>query len=145
MPRLRVRRAETKEALVMRSKDSLLRLHRFKYEDRRRQVAEMEVMISEFLRKQDELEAHIRMEENRNGVTDPSHFNYSTSAKASRIRRDNLLRSIGELKDQLEAAKAALEEEAAELRKVEMLAEKEAEARVEVAPPANQPQASCIR
>jgi flagellar FliJ protein len=129
----------------MRSKDNLLRLHRFRYEDRRRQVAEIEVMISEFLRKQDELDAHIRMEESRNGVTDPSHFNYSTSAKASRARRDNLLRSIGELKDQLDAAKTALEEEAAELRKIELLAEKEADARLDVAPAAGQPQVTCIR
>jgi flagellar protein FliJ len=129
----------------MRSKDNLLRLHRFRYEDRRRQVAEIEVMISEFLRKQDELDAHIRMEESRNGVTDPSHFNYSTSAKASRARRDNLLRSIGELKDQLDAAKTALEEEAAELRKIELLAEKEADARLDVVPAAGQPQVTCIR
>jgi flagellar protein FliJ len=129
----------------MRSKDNLLRLHRFRYEDRRRQVAEIEVMISEFLKKQDELDAHIRMEESRNGVTDPTHFNYSTSAKASRARRDNLLRSIGELKDQLDAAKTALEEEAAELRKIELLAEKEADARLEAAPAAAQSQVTFIR
>ncbi|HEY7749320.1 MAG TPA: flagellar export protein FliJ [Aestuariivirgaceae bacterium] len=116
----------------MRSKDNLLRLHRFKLEERRRQVAEIEQMIAEFLRKQDELEAHIRMEENRNGVSDPAHFNYSTSAKASRLRRDNLLRSIGELKDQLDSAKTLLAEEESELRKIELLAEKEGEARAEV-------------
>jgi flagellar protein FliJ len=129
----------------MRSKDNLLRLHRFRYEDRRRQVAEIEVMISEFLKKQDELDAHIRMEESRNGVTDPAHFNYSTSAKASRARRDNLLRSIGELKDQLDAAKTALEEEAADLRKIELLAEKEADARIEPAPAPGHSQVTFIR
>ena len=129
----------------MRSKDNLLRLHRFRHDDRRRQVAEIEVMITEFLKKQDELDAHIRMEESRNGVTDPTHFNYSTSAKASRARRDNLLRSIGELKDQLDAAKTALEEEAAELRKIELLAEKEADARLEAAPAVGQAQVTFIR
>ena len=129
----------------MRSKDNLLRLHRFRYDDRRRQVAEIEVMISEFLKKQDELDAHIRMEESRNGVTDPTHFNYSTSAKASRARRDNLLRSIGELRDQLDAAKTALEEEAAELRKIELLAEKEADARLEATPAAGQAQVTFSR
>ena len=129
----------------MRSKDNLLRLHRFRHDDRRRQVAEIEVMISEFLKKQDELDAHIRMEESRNGVTDPTHFNYSTSAKASRARRDNLLRSIGELRDQLDAAKTALEEEAAELRKIELLAEKEADARLEATPAAGQAQVTFSR
>jgi flagellar export protein FliJ len=121
----------------MRSKDTMLRLHRFKHEAKRRQVDDIETMISEFLKKQDELEAHIRMEESRNGVTDPSHFNYSTAAKAARIRRDNLLRSVGELKDQLDNARSALREEESELRKVELLAEKEADARPEVQPPAS--------
>jgi flagellar export protein FliJ len=128
----------------MRSRENLLRLHRFKLEERRRQVTEIELMIAEFLRKQDELEAHIRMEEGRNGVSDPSHYNYSTAAKASRTRRDNLLRSIGELKDQLDAVKTALAEEEAELRKIELLAEKEGEARVEVTSP-QQAQMTYIR
>jgi flagellar FliJ protein len=129
----------------MRSKENVLRLHRFKHEERRRQVTEIELMITEFLRKQDELDAHIRMEESRNGVSDPSHYNYSTAAKASRARRDNLLRSIGELRDQLEAAKAALAEEEAELRKIELLAEKGGDARVEVATGGDQPQMTYVR
>jgi flagellar export protein FliJ len=129
----------------MRSRDNLLRFHRFKHEERRRQVAEIEMMIGEFLKKQDDLEAHIRMEENRSGVSDPSHFSYSTAAKASRVRRDNLLLSIGELKDQLETAKTALADEEAELRKIELLAEKEGEARLEVSPAAGQPQMTYIR
>jgi hypothetical protein len=85
------------------------------------------------------------MEESRNGICDPSHYNYSTAAKASRVRRDNLLLSIGELKDQLEAAKAALTDEEAELRKIELLAEKEGDARVELAPTNNPQHATYIR
>lgn len=129
----------------MRSRDNMLRLHRFKHEERRRQVADIEMMIADLLKKQDELEAHIRMEESRNGISDPSHYNYSTSAKASRVRRDNLLLSIGELKDQLDAAKSALADEEAELRKIELLAEKEGEARVEVAPTEDAQQVNYIR
>jgi flagellar FliJ protein len=129
----------------MRSRDNMLRLHRFKHDERRRQVAEIEMMIADLLKKQDELEAHIRMEESRNGVSDPAHYNYSTAAKASRVRRDNLLLSIGELKDQLDAAKSALADEEAELRKIELLAEKEGEARVEVAASENAQQVNYIR
>lgn len=129
----------------MRSRDNMLRLHRFKHEERRRQVAEIEMMIADLLKKQDELEAHIRMEESRNGVSDPAHYNYSTAAKASRVRRDNLLLSIGELKDQLDAAKSALADEEAELRKIELLAEKEGDARVEVAAGENPQHVNYIR
>lgn len=114
----------------MRSRDSALRLHRFKTEEKRRQVADIESMIAEFMRKYDDLDQQIKVEEQRTGVTDPNHFNYSMAAKAVRGRRDNLLKSINELKEQLGGAKADLAAEEAELRKVELLVEKEGTATV---------------
>jgi flagellar export protein FliJ len=109
----------------MRSRETLLRLHRFRTEEKRRQVADMEFMIQDFTRKYEDLDAQVKFEESRNGVSDPSHFNYSLSAKATRGRRDNVMRSIAELRDQLAEAQEALAVEEQELRRVEMLAEKE--------------------
>lgn len=109
----------------MRSRETLLRLHRFRTEEKRRQVADIDGMIQDFMRKYDDLDAQVKFEESRNGVTDPNHFNYSMTAKAARGRRDNLMRSIAELKDQLADAQAALGEEEQELRRAEMLLEKE--------------------
>lgn len=109
----------------MRSRETLLRLHRFRTEDKRRQVADIDAMIQDFMRKYDDLDAQVKFEESRNGVSDPGHFNYSLSAKAARGRRDNLMRSIAELRDQLADAQAALTEEEQELRRAEMLAVKE--------------------
>lgn len=117
----------------MRSRETLLRLHRFRTEEKRRQAADIEAMIADFMRKYDDLDAAVAMEEARTGVTDPAHYNYSMAAKASRGRRDNLLKSISELKDQLSDAQDALAAEEADLRKVELLAEKEADARNAVA------------
>lgn len=108
----------------MRSKDTLLRLQRFRCDERRRQVVEIETMIAEFQRKHDDLDQQVKLEESRNGVCDPNHFNYSLTAKAIRTRRDNLMKSIADLRQQLHEAKAALEEAQAELHKAEMLAEK---------------------
>ncbi len=110
---------------MMRSRDSLLRLHRFRVDDIRRQVEEMGMMIQDLMRKHDELDQHVKFEEGRNGISDPNNVNYSMAAKAVRGRRDNILKSVGDLKDQHEAMVARLEEESAELRKVELLAEKE--------------------
>lgn len=110
----------------MRSRETLLRLHRFRTEEKRRQVADIEFMIQDFTRKFDDLDAQVKFEESRTGVADPSHFNYSLSAKSARARRDNLLRSIGELRDQLNEAQMMLAHEEQELRRAEMLAEKEA-------------------
>ncbi len=109
----------------MRSKSTLIRLHRFRFEEKRRQAAEISAMIADFRRKQDDLEYQIKVEEERTGVSDPEHFNYSMTAKSIRGRRDNLLRSIGDLEVQLAAAEEAVSEEEAELRKVELLVEKE--------------------
>lgn len=109
----------------MRSRDTLLRLHRFRTAEKRRQVADLEGMIQDFMRKYDDLDAQVKFEESRNGVSDPTHFNYSMAAKAARSRRDNVMKSVGELRDQLGEAKTAMAEAEAELRRAEMLAEKE--------------------
>jgi flagellar protein FliJ len=107
------------------SRETLLRLHRFRTEEKRRQVTDIEAMIVDLMRKYDDLDAQMKIEEQRTGVNDPNHFNYSMAAKSTRARRDNLLKTIGDLKDQQSAAKTLLQEEEAELRKLELLAEKD--------------------
>ena len=109
----------------MRSRETLLRLHRFRTEEKRRQVADIEFMIQDFTKKFDDLDGQVKFEESRTGVSDPSHFNYSLTAKSARARRDNLMRSIAELRDQLNEAQLHLANEEQELRRAEMLAEKE--------------------
>lgn len=111
----------------MRSRDSLLRLNRFRVEDCRRQVADMDMMIGDLMRKHDELDAHVKFEEQRTGVADPNNVNYSMAAKAVRSRRDNMLRSVAELRDQREAAAERLKEAEGDLRKVELLVEKDSQ------------------
>ena len=111
----------------MRSKTTLLKLHRFRFLDHRRQVSEIESMIAEFQRKQDELDQQVQIEEARTGVCDPNHFNYSLTAKAIRNRRDNLIKSIADLQQQRQEAKARLEESESELHKAETLAGKSGE------------------
>ena len=109
----------------MRSRDSLLRLHRFRTDDVRRQVADMDMMIQDLMRKHDDLDQHVKMEEGRNGISDPNNVNYSMAAKSVGGRRDNILRTVAELRDQHEAMIAKLKDEESELRKVELLVEKE--------------------
>lgn len=109
----------------MRSRESLLRLNRFRVEDARRQVADMDLMIQDLMRKHDDLDAHVKFEENRTGVTDPNNVNYSMAAKSVRARRDNILKTVAELRDQQEAGVERLKEAEADLRKIELLVEKE--------------------
>ena len=93
----------------MKSRDSLVRLKRFQAEEKRRRVAQIEAMIAEFSRMASDLDREIAAEEQKSGITDLAHFAYSTYARAARGRRDNLSQSTGELRQQLDDARAAHE------------------------------------
>jgi flagellar export protein FliJ len=118
----------------MKSRDTLLRLKRFAVDEKRRRVTQIEAMIAEFERMATDLDNEIAREEKRAGQSDPAHFAYPTYAKAARARRDNLLNSAGELRDQLEEARAALEAAFEDLKKVEILEDRtKAQERAEAA------------
>lgn len=105
----------------MKSRETLVRLKKFQVDEKRRKVAQIETMIAEFERMSGDLEREIRIEQDRAGIHDPSHFAYPTYAKAAIGRRENLKRSIDELRIQLEEAKSALGEAFDDLKKVELL------------------------
>ena len=105
----------------MKSRDTLVRLKKFQLDEKRRKVAQIETMIGEFDRMAGELEREIRLEQDRAGIHDPAHFAYPTYAKAAIARRENLKRSVDELRIQLEDAKSALGEAFDDLKKVELL------------------------
>jgi flagellar export protein FliJ len=109
----------------MKSRETLIRLKKFQVDEKRRKVAQIEAMIAEFERIATELDREIKVEQDRAGIHDPAHFAYPTYAKAAIVRRENLKRSAGELKTQLDDAQAALGEAFEELKKVEMLDERD--------------------
>jgi flagellar export protein FliJ len=109
----------------MKSRETLIRLKKFQVDEKRRKVAQIEAMIAEFDRMVGDLDREIKTEQDRAGINDPSHFAYPTYAKAAITRRDNLLRSAGELKAQLDEAQAMLGEAFEELKKVEMLEQRD--------------------
>ncbi|HEY6833793.1 MAG TPA: flagellar export protein FliJ [Pseudolabrys sp.] len=109
----------------MKSRETLIRLKKFQVDERRRKVAQIETMIAEFDRIATELDREIKIEQDRAGIHDPGHFAYPTYAKAAMTRKENLKRSTDELRVQLDDAKAALGEAFEELKKVEMLDERD--------------------
>ena len=108
----------------MKSRDSLIRLKRFQVDEKRRQVSQIETMMAEFQRNIDELDEQIRVEQERSGISDPTHYAYPTFAKAAMTRRENLKASMDGLKSQLEDAQADLGEAFEELKKIELLEER---------------------
>ena len=105
----------------MKSRETLIRLKKFQVDEKRRKVAQIETMMAEFDRIASELDREIKLEQDRAGIHDPAHFAYPTYAKAAMGRRENLKRSSDDLRAQLDDAKAMLGEAFEELKKVEML------------------------
>lgn len=113
------------ELETMKSRDSLIRLKRFQVDEKRRRVAQIEMMIADFNRMASDLDREIALEEQKSGISDPSHFAYSTYARAATQRRDNLRRSGQELQGQLDEAKANLGVAFEELKRAEILDDRE--------------------
>lgn len=88
----------------MKSRESALRLKRFEAQEKARKVLGLEQMIRDFETMAIDLERQVQAEEDRTGIKDIGHFNYSTFAKAASQRRDKLRASIEDLRVQLDAA-----------------------------------------
>jgi len=111
----------------MKSRDALIRLRRFEVEEKRRKVAEIESMIGDFNHMASDLDRQIAIEQERAGVSDVNHYAYPTFAKAAIQRRDNLATSAANLAAKLAAARGDLDEACQELKKIELLEERDAE------------------
>jgi flagellar export protein FliJ len=109
----------------MKSRETLIRLKKFQVDEKRRKVSQIEGMIAEFDRMAADLDREILVEQDRAGIHDPAHFAYPTYAKAAIGRRDNLKRSADDLKSQLDEARTALAEAFEDLKKVELLDERD--------------------
>jgi hypothetical protein len=69
-------------------------------------LAQIEAMIADFDGMAATLENEIEAEETRTGIRDLAHIAYSILAKATIVRRDNLRRTVTDLKDELTVAMA---------------------------------------
>jgi flagellar export protein FliJ len=105
----------------MRNRESLIRLHRFQVDEKRRKVAELENMLEEFHARERELEAQVIAEQKKAGISDVAHFAYPMFAKSVIRRRQNILHSIEDIGRQLDAAKEELATAFRELKKYEIL------------------------
>ena len=109
----------------MKSRESLIRIHRFQVDEKRRRVVQIETMMADFNNKAADLERQIETEQQKAGIDDITHYAYPTFAKAAIARRDNIKASIIELEGQLEEAKDELSNAFSELKRLELLAERE--------------------
>lgn len=113
----------------MKSRDALVRAGSFALTEKRRKLTDIEGMIAEFRRMAADLEQQIEAEHMRTGVREPSHFAYSSFAKAARKRCDNLMVTVADLEAKREAAQAEVLVSDAELKRLQMAGERAGEDR----------------
>jgi flagellar FliJ protein len=101
------------------AKEALLRQKRFEAAEQARKVALIEATITSFERMGANLAFEIAAEEERTRIRDPNHVAYSTLAKATALRRRNLLISTADLKSKLDAARRELDDASIRLRAAE--------------------------
>ncbi len=111
----------------MKSRDAVIRLKRFEVDEKRRKVEDIEAMIGELNTMATDLDRQIAIEQERAGVSDVNHYAYPTFAKAAIQRRDNLANSVSGLEAKLAAARGDLDEALEEMKKIELLQERDAE------------------
>jgi flagellar protein FliJ len=111
----------------MKSRDAVIRLKRFEVEEKRRKVADIEAMIGDFNNMAADLDRQIGIEQERAGISDVNHYAYPTFAKAAIQRRNNLTASAADLEARLASARAELDEANEDLKKIELLEERDAE------------------
>ncbi len=111
----------------MKTRDTLIRLRRFELDEKRQKVTDIESMIADFEQMARDLDRQVEDEQARAGVSDINHFAYPTFAKAAIQRRDNLATSIQELQEKLDAAREELAEAFEEVKKVELIEERDQE------------------
>ncbi|HWS95835.1 MAG TPA: flagellar export protein FliJ [Candidatus Methylomirabilis sp.] len=79
----------------------------FEVNHNRLRAHQIETMIAEFDRMCVDLGQQIEAEEKRTRISDPTHFAYSTYAKAARERRARVQQSVDALKIELERLRFA--------------------------------------
>ncbi|MFI5012970.1 MAG: flagellar export protein FliJ [Hyphomicrobiales bacterium] len=104
----------------MTARGYLIRFERLA-DEQGRKLSRIQWSIHEFSKEAAELDLEIAAEEARAGIGDPKHFAYPSYAKAAAARRDNLRRSVEQLRLQLEKVSADHREALADLREAELL------------------------
>lgn len=107
----------------MKSREVLVRLHRFKVDEVQRRLKSLTEMRGDLARKTQDLDVMMQDEQRRAAASDLGRLAYPTFARSVQARRENIQRSIDEVERQMAAVQEELEAAYAELKKFEIEAE----------------------
>lgn len=100
--------------------DSLIRLHRWKLEEKRRALADLESLMDDLLTRASDLEVEILDEQKAASDSEEAGFAYAAYATQAIHRRGVLAQSAAELEEKIEAARDDVKEAFQEAKKFEI-------------------------
>jgi flagellar export protein FliJ len=107
----------------MKSRNTLIKLHRFRVDEAKTRLSGLEAMRAEMERKSAELDAHLSEEARRATESDIGRFAYPSFARSIKERKERLAQSISELERSIFEARIAVQDAYRELKKYEIAEE----------------------
>ncbi|MCC6921302.1 MAG: flagellar FliJ family protein [Alphaproteobacteria bacterium] len=107
----------------MKSRDTLLKLYKFRVDEAKTRLHGFEQMRADMTRKIVELEGHLSEESRRATENEIGRFAYPSFAKSIRERKDKLNASVLEVERSIAEARIALHEAFQDLKKLELAEE----------------------
>ena len=111
----------------MKSREALIRLHRFRVDEIRRRLQSLDVMRADLTKKMADLQVMMQDEQRRAAHSDLGRLAYPSFARSVVARRENIQRSIDEVEKQAAGVTEELQGAYRELKKYEIAADSEAQ------------------
>ena len=111
----------------MKSREALIRLHRFRVDEIRRRLQSLDGMRADLTKKMSDLETMMQEEQRRAAHSDLGRLAYPSFARSVVARRENIQRSIDEVEKQAAGVTEELQAAYRELKKYEIAADSEAQ------------------
>lgn len=107
----------------MKSRETLIKLHRFRADEAKSKLGGLEMIRVDMGRKVAELDNHLSEEGRRATENDIGRFAYPSFARSIRERKDKLAASIAEIDRSIAEARIEVQEAYQELKKFELAEE----------------------
>ena len=109
----------------MKSREGLVRLHRFRVEEIRKRLKSLDDMRGDLAKKMGDLETMVQEEQRRSINSDLGRLAFPSIARSIQARRENIQRTIDEVEKQAATVSEELQAAYRELKKYEIAVEGE--------------------
>lgn len=111
----------------MKSREGLVRLHRFRVEEIRKRLKSLDDMRGDLAKKMSDLETMVQEEQRRSVNSDLGRLAFPTFARSVQARRENIQRTIDEVEKQASTVSEELQAAYRELKKYEVTVDADAQ------------------